>query len=362
VEGCPTTPCPDPRLAVDLAIPACLLTWEVRSVARVDVPTDPDAPQVPGDSRDAGDLVRRLAALDDKHPSSARYAAGRDRPMADSDRDARAQDIREADRAPFIRAALADARKAGLATDQQYAVGDRRRVWSGDRVALHDEIILDIYTSAADVPCHGKAVLAGGLPGAGKTTVLAGVARIELSNYLVINPDDVKEALVRRGMAPEVDGLTPMEASDLIHEESSDVAKQLAQRAYGDRKNVVWDVTMKSLESTNQRVTDLRDAGYRDIEGIFVDIPVQLSERRADTRYREAHNEYLLGQGLGGRYVSPEMITGQADKEFGSVNRKVFEQVKAEFNRWRIYDNSVDGRAAVLVSESSGDEDREATG
>jgi predicted kinase len=282
--------------------------------------------------------------------------------MADSDRDARAQDIREADRAPFIRAALADARKAGLATDQQYAVGDRRRMWSPERADLHHEVVQEVYVAAHDVPCEGKAILAGGLPGAGKTTVLATAAGIDLSKYVVVNPDDVKEAMVRRGMAPEVDGLTPMEGSDLIHDESADIAKRFAARAISEGKNVIWDVTMKSVESTHQRIADLRAAGYGEIEGVFVDLPVEVSVRRADARYREGHEAYLLGQGLGGRYVSPEMIRSQADEEFGSVNRKVFEQVKAEFNRWRIYDNSVDGRAAVLVSESSGDEDREATG
>jgi predicted kinase len=347
-----------------------LVTWEVPSVARVDVPTDPDAsqvpdaPQVPEGRRDAGELVRRLAALDDKHPSSDGYAADRGRPTALDDGLQAGQDVREPDRAAFVRAALADARKAGLATDQQYAVGDRRRIWSRDRVELHDEIVHDVYARSADVPCDGRAILVGGLPGAGKTTVLTSVARIDLSNYLMINPDDVKEAMVRRGMAPEVEGLTPMEASDLIHEESADIAKQIASRAYTDGKNVIWDVTMNSLESTQNRIDDLRAAGYREIEGIFVDIPVEVSVRRADARCREGHEEYLLGQGLGGRYVWPEMIRAQADEEFGSANRKVFEQVKPEFNPWRIYDNSIDGRPAALVDESGSrhDEHKEAAG
>ncbi len=47
----------------------------------------------------------------------------------------------------------------------------------------------------------------------------------------MINPDDIKEEMAKRGMIPEVGGLSPMEASDLVHEESSDVAKRLAVRA-----------------------------------------------------------------------------------------------------------------------------------
>jgi predicted kinase len=331
-------------------------------VAKVDVPTDPDAPQVP-EGRDPGDLVRRLAALDDKHPSSPRYAADGGRPTA-APQAQDGEDVHEADRAEFVRAALADARKAGLATDEQYAIGDRRRMWSPEREELHHEIVQDMYATEHEVPCEGKAILAGGLPGAGKTTVLAALAGIDLSKYVVVNPDDFKEAMIRRGMAPQVDGLTPMETSDLIHDESGDIAKRFAARAISDGKNVIWDVTMKSLESTQKRIADLRGAGYREIEGIFVDIPVEVSVQRADARYREGHEAYLLGQGLGGRHVSPEMIRDQADEEFGSINRKVFEQVKPEFDRWRIYDNSVNGRPAVLVGEGSGmhDEDGKAAG
>jgi predicted kinase len=334
-------------------------------VARVDVPTDPDAPQAPEGCRGAEGLVRRLAGLDDKHPSSSCYAPDRSRPAAALDHDAQgAQEIREADRAALVRAALADARKAGLATDQKYAVGDRRGMWSPERAELHHQIVQDMYATTRDVPCEGKAIMAGGLPGAGKTTVLDTVAGIDRSKYVVVNPDDVKEAMVRRGMPPEIDGLTPMETSDLIHEESADIAKRLAARAISDGKNVIWDITMKSVESTQKRIADLRAAGYGEIEGIFVDIPVEVSVRRADARYREGYEAYLLGQGLGGRYVWPEMIRNQAVDEFGSVNRAAFEQVKPEFARWRIYDNSVDDQPAVLVDEGRGRQDqrREAAG
>jgi predicted kinase len=327
-------------------------------VAKVDVPTDPDAPQVP-EGRDAGDLVRRLAALDDKHPSSPRYTADSGGQSAAPDRDTEGEkEVREADRTEFIRAALAEGRKDGLATDQQYTTDDLRKSWTRERVALQQEIVNDLYNESSDVPCEGKAVMAGGLPGSGKTTVLTTVAVIDLSKYLMINPDDVKEVMASRGMVPAIEGLTPMEASDLVHVESSLIAKRLAIRAYAEGKNVIWDVTMKSLESTQQRIADLRVAGYRDIEGIFVDIPLEVSVRRADARHREGHEAFLEGKGCGGRYIPPEVIAGQADPDYSCINRRVFDQVKHEFNRWRLYDNSVDGEAAVLVAEGVHDEDR----
>ena len=54
--------------------------------------------------------------------------------------------------------------------------------------------------------------------------------------------------MARRGMIPEVEGLSPMEASDLVHEESSYLARQLALRAQADGKNLIWDITMSDQE------------------------------------------------------------------------------------------------------------------
>ena len=74
-----------------------------------------------------------------------------------------------------------------------------------------------------------------------------------------------------RGLIPELDGLSPMEASDLVHAESTYIAKRLARRAMDDGKNIIWDMTMSSTPTTEQRVGDLERAGYA-ARVIFVDI------------------------------------------------------------------------------------------
>ncbi len=164
----------------------------------------------------------------------------------------------------------------------------------------------------------------------------------------MINPDLIKEEMARRGLMPTVDGLTPMEASDLAHEESSHIAKRLATRAQADGKNVIWDITMAKTGSIAERVESLRAAGYSEVDGVFVDIPVEVSVRRADARYREGHDEFRAGQGIGGRYVPEATILKNADAEWGSGNRRNFEQLKSTFDSWRRYDNSVDDRDPVL--------------
>jgi predicted kinase len=199
--------------------------------------------------------------------------------------------------------------------------------------------------------------MAGGLGGAGKSTVLEAHAGIDRSQYLTINPDDVKVELARRGMVPQVDGLSPMEASVLVHAESSHIAKRISRRAEAAGINVIWDITMSSPQSTEARISSLRGAGYK-VDGIFVDIPIETSVSRADARHRDGQEAYREGVGVGGRYVPPELIRAQADPDWSSQNRKTFEAVKDRFDRWSQYDNSVDGRPPVLVEASSVDDQK----
>jgi predicted ABC-type ATPase len=330
-----------------------------------------DGESLPERTGDRDELRRRLQRLPPGHPSSPVEADGTPRPpepglgCREPSAPGRA---READRRPLtdaehaehvseVRALLDKARADGLATDRQHTIDPAREVWSDQRDALHDSIIGDLYAKAADVPCERRAIIAGGLPGAGKSTVLERHAGIDRSQYLTINPDNVKEEMARRDMIPPVSGLSPMEASDLIHEESSYVSRQLALRAQSDGKNVIWDITMSSRASTERRTDELRSSGYMRIEGVFIDIPVEISVSRADSRHREGEDNCRAGNGLGGRFIPAEMIRAQADPEWGSRNRKTFEEVKALLDRWCLFDNS--GPTPVLVQTEHGKEDHD---
>jgi hypothetical protein len=257
------------------------------------------------------------------------------------------------------RALIAEANAADRASYRQYTVDPDHQAWTAERRSAHDSIIDSIYAQAQDVPNERAAIIAGGLCGAGKTTILNEHAGIDLSHYLKISPDDIKEELARRGLVPEINGLSPMEASDLVHRESSYIAHQLALRARADGKNHIWDITMSSRESTQDRIKDLREAGYERVDAIFVDIPVSVSLQRADARHRDGEEKYRSGIGLGGRYVPPEAITSQADDEWSSVNRRAFEELKLRFDQCTLFDNSADARSPVLVETSTGDDRRE---
>ncbi len=317
------------------------------------------------------ELAERLRRLPPGHPSSPVEADGTPRPPEPGLRCRESPDVSpagDADWRPLsdaeyaehvtkVREALDKARADGLATESRYVTDPDGETWTSERRAGHNAIIADLYGAARDVPCERRAILAGGLPGAGKTTVLEEHAGIDRSRYLTINPDEIKTEMANRGMIPEVAGLTPMEASDLVHEESSHIAKQLALRAMPDGKNVIWDITMASRESTEKRVSVLRAAGYA-VEGIFVDIPVDVGIRRSEARHREGHDSYRAGHGPGGRFVPAEVVSSQADPDWGSRNRRTFEQVKRQLDAWLQCDNSVDGRAPLLVDSGGREEDK----
>jgi predicted kinase len=349
-----------------------------------------DAPDRPGDLRD------RLDRLPPGHPSSPyetdgtrrdpfprlrEPAADNESPAADvrsssdpadappaepgsrldaspADRISPLTDAEWGDHVTDVRDGLAGAAADGLVTRSRFTIDQAGKIWSAERDAVHDSIIEDICSRAEGIPCERQAIIAGGLGGAGKSTVLGKHAGIDLTRYLTINPDDVKEEMGRRGLIPDVAGLSPMEASDLVHEESSHIAKRIGRRALAEGRNLIWDITMSRPDSTEERLDDLRGAGYS-VDGIFVDIPVETSVSRAESRHRSGHEEYRAGIGLGGRYVPPEIIRAQADDDWGSKNRKTFEAVRHRFDRWSRYDNSVDGRPPVLAAAGQPDETRE---
>lgn len=254
-----------------------------------------------------------------------------------------------------IEAKLAAAFSDGQATDVVHTVGHDGQSWTPERARLHNEIINEMWqTGGASVPTEGRAVLAGGLGGAGKSTVLKGYAGIDATQYFTINSDHVKEAMAEKDMIPTVEGLSPMESVALVHEESSYIANLLAARAYANNTNVVWDMTMANRDSTEARLKELRGAGYTDISGVFVDIPVETSVERALSRHREGMEKQAAGDGYGGRYVPPSVIRANTSETASSKNRENFDALQGDFTSWVIYDNSVAGREPQKVGSGTG--------
>ena len=186
--------------------------------------------------------------------------------------------------------------------------------YSSERKALHNRLLREVLDKYKDVPCEAKVFMSGGISGAGKTTILSKMG-IDFQNYATVSSDDFKELLAREGAIPHVEGLTPMEASSLVHEESSHLADRLLLNLANQRKNLIYDFTMKSESTTMTRIGMLNNFGYQneDIRIVFVDVPLSVSKSRAKTRYMVGLNNFDLG----GRWV-PSFV---ADKQKAKTNK-----------------------------------------
>lgn len=210
-----------------------------------------------------------------------------------------------AERTQYAEAALKTAIKHRLTTDNLYGtrLDDGTIIWDTDRMQQHENIINSIMSNP-NITYEGEAIFSGGLGGAGKTTVLKNHVGVDTSEYVEVNPDDVKEIMAQRGMIPQVAGLTPMECSTLVHEEASYISKVVMARAAQRRANIIVDGVMSNTESVKNKIRLLQGNGYKRLRCVFVDIAPAVSSQRAIFRYQQGMEEYTQNHvGEGGRYL-----------------------------------------------------------
>ena len=183
-------------------------------------------------------------------------------------------------------------------------------IWTAERNMDQGALVASMYEQAASVPCERKAVMAGGLRGADTAGALT-QAGIDASRYLTISIDRILVQMADRRLIPHVDGLTPLEAADLVHVEAQFLAKRLGLRALADGRNVIWDISMASQHAVESWIAAHRRAGYT-IHGIFVELSIEESVRRSEAMHRRGHDEYRRGHGHGGRYIPAGAIRALA--------------------------------------------------
>ncbi|WP_460402975.1 zeta toxin family protein [Actinophytocola sediminis] len=245
--------------------------------------------------------------------------------------------------------AVIEAVAEGLATDRTHTVNGDGVTWLPERAAQQRRIASELYARGELVPNGGEAVFTGGLPGVSRTAVLNQSPSIDPSRYLVLDANDAKQKMCEYGIIPEIDGIAPLETADLIQRESSHIIGLVAELAAADRKNVIWNTTMGSNGALDSRLAALRDAGYEQYTAVFLDVPIEASLERTDQRHRDGFEEFRNGDVCAGRHVPARVIEAQADTEYESVNRRVFELHKSDFDRWYVYDAT--DLPAVLVDQ-----------
>lgn len=247
-----------------------------------------------------------------------------------------------------VRERVMAAVEAGMTTAHQNKVDGR---YTAERQRLHREIVEDLYQRAKNVPNDGKVIMSGGLAGAGKTSTLRKHARVDTSQYITVNTDDVKAEFARRGLIPRIPGLAPMEGQMLIREESAHVTSLLTERVINDRKNVIFDVVMGPGDNIPGRLERLSRLGYQQFRAIFVDVTIEVALQRAEGRYRAGLEEYRNGRGYGERWAPWEgmLANRSTDPRWRSINRALFEEVRDQFQTSEVWDNAVDGRDPILL-------------
>lgn len=208
--------------------------------------------------------------------------------------------------------------------------------WSPKRRKQQNAMLNELYQKwGAHIPREGFGMIMGGLGGSGKGTIQDNPrAQLDTSRYMRIDPDEIKKEMALRGMIPQIDHLSPMEASGGVHEEASELAKRLADRAHRERRNVLWDTTMASPGSVGKKIQAMRNAGYGQIDGAFVDVDPGEARRRVEKRHRESQEAWEQGEGLGGRWVPSDVSASNLPTKpgFQSRNAEVFDEMTPEFH------------------------------
>lgn len=250
---------------------------------------------------------------------------------------------------------------SGFNTEELYSQDriEDAPIYTDERAEMHEAIVNDFMKEHSDVPNDGQAVMAGGLGGAGKGFTMSSSGVVDQSKYATVNPDDVKEEMAKRGMVPKVPGMTPMEASPLVHEEASHISKQIGFRLMREKKNMIYDVTMSGRGSSRKKLEQLTNEGY-DTRAVFVDIEPALSKERAKKRYREGLEEYTVKHsGDGGRPLPNHLVDNQRSTVKGARSKNAVNLVALEkeghfSERPAVFDNMGSSPERIEYSEFAG--------
>ena len=212
--------------------------------------------------------------------------------------------------------------KAGTATIDKYR--DKDGNWDPEREKLHDQIVADVIgdTTSVDKP---QVLITGGLPGSGKSSVLKERGE-DLSNRVHIDSDAIKAKL------PEYEGWN----AALLHEEASHIVGRVLVQSVSQKKNVIYDATLKTEKSARDIVGKFESVGY-DSKVVFVDVPMESAMNRAVSRFMGPTN----------RYVPLDYLATHDTKNLATMNA-----LKSDVDNWEHWDNSQPyGQPPTLVAQ-----------
>jgi N12 class adenine-specific DNA methylase len=158
------------------------------------------------------------------------------------------------------------------------------------RANLHRNIMDGHFSGKTPVP-EGKKPIAyvmggGGASGKGSVkTELVKRGLIDDSNTVALDPDEIK------GEIPEYNAIIQagdFRAAAIVHEESSDLSKQIKAKAIEGRYNLLLDVTLGDKAKGIKTLQELKDAGY-EVRLFGVTVMPELAVVRAINRAKKTN-------------------------------------------------------------------------
>lgn len=208
--------------------------------------------------------------------------------------------------------------------------------WTVERLRLHRTILDEAKAACSGLPRGGQAVLlTSGPPGAGKGTSLSllrtrqgdgtelGQALtqahgVDPAEYVILDPDQFKEALIRHGGAPtlpphayDLPGgrrLAPAELAPLVHRESAFLQDTFEAWTREQGFNLLYDGVMKNYDKTHALLSDLAQEGYGKRVVLSVEVPMQTSLEQNALRWQGGRTEFDAGRDPYGGRMAPEPL------------------------------------------------------
>lgn len=235
--------------------------------------------------------------------------------------------------------------------------------WTVERLRLHRTILEEAKAACEGLPRGGQAVLlTSGPPGAGKGTslgflrarqgdgtdlgqALAQVHGVDPTQYVVLDPDWFKEAIIRHGGAPTLPPeayrlpggrrLAPAELAPLVHRESAYLRDAFERWARKEGLNLLYDGVMKSFDKTRALLGDLAQEGYVRRVVLSVEVPLQTSLEQNALRWQQGRVAFDAGRDSYGGRMAPEpliraLYPQQSPEASFSVARSNAERLYAE--------------------------------
>ncbi|MFJ1567695.1 zeta toxin family protein [Streptomyces erythrochromogenes] len=235
--------------------------------------------------------------------------------------------------------------------DTQAAFG-RSAEWDRSRMRMQGEVLERFKAENAHRPRGGRAVLmTAGAPGAGKGFAqgnldtwqredtelgrrLAAAHGLDLKDYVVLNPDDFKQALFEAGGLPRLDPqamalpfgreLTPAELSGLLHREASELRNQFEEWAREGGYNLLYDATLANQDDAAKLLSGLRDEHYDQRVILSVEVPREQSLAQNANRWYQGRLLYEQGRdNYGGRMSPDQMIEALYNKTTTGSGRSI---------------------------------------